>query len=193
MTAGYKLNYKDAPSAVESMYVLDANSDFVDISGNSSGTYDTATQFRYKLENRIIKANYVNIPVALKMKTNEIGYMTYFGEFGANINVLVKSRVKKDEGIQVPVGSNFVNEDLDMTKSTGLFNIGLKIGGGAEYNVSGNTSIFFGVHYNHYFLNALKTNDKYLQKEDALNPGQFKSAGQKATPGAVTLTVGILF
>lgn len=198
LTSSYKLDYKNAPSAGTSSYVLDANSDFVDISGNTDGTYDTSSTFRYNLEQRSFKANYVNIPVLLKMKTNEIGYMTYFGEFGANLNILVQSRVKKDEGVKditpgVTANEAFVNEDLDMTKSAGIFNAGLRIGGGAEYNFSGSTSLFFSLHYNHYFLSTLRTKDKYLQKENLLEAGTYKSAGQKVTPGAISLTVGILF
>lgn len=192
----FKLNYKDASSAGISRYVLNINEEFVELKDN--GVYDTVNQSLYQLHNRKFKGNYINIPLTLKMKTNEIGYMTYFGEFGANINILTKGRVIKDEGVTTPVGgaqTGYIKEDLIMSKSMGLVNLGLKIGGGAEYNFSGSTSMFFALHYNHYFLNALRSNDKYLQKQDLLvtNEVKYKSAGQKVIPGAVTLTLGILF
>ena len=41
-----------------------------------------------KLQNRTIRAQYVNIPLFIKMKTNEIGYLTYFGQFGFGVRAL---------------------------------------------------------------------------------------------------------
>ena len=36
----------------------------------------------YHLKRREFRSSYVNIPLSIKMKTNEIGYFTYFGEVG---------------------------------------------------------------------------------------------------------------
>jgi hypothetical protein len=198
LSAGYKLNYKDGTSAGETRYVLDRNEDFVNISENTNGAYDTTNQTLYTLQNRTLRGNYINIPLSLKMKTNEIGYMTYFGEFGMNLNILTKGKVSKDEGITTPVGgaqTGYIREDLNLTKSMGLVNVGFRIGGGAEYNFSGTTSLFFALHYNHYFLNAIRTKDDFMQKQDLLitDKVEYKSAGQKAVPGAISLTVGVLF
>ncbi len=205
LSSAYKLNYSSGSASATSQYVLRASEEFEDLSEYTNGFNDTTSSLRlFELNSRSIRANYINIPLSLKMKTNEIGYMTYFGEFGVNINILTKGRVIEDDvnfiSLSMPdsvlVRANPVsstNEDLDITKSMGLFNMGVRIGGGAEYNFSGSTSIFFALHYNHYFTNALRTKDKFLQKENVDSPGTFISAGQKALPGAISLTVGILF
>jgi hypothetical protein len=205
LSAAYKLDYSKGSASGTSQYVLKASQEFADLSNYTNGFNDTTSSLRlFELNSRSIRGNYINIPLSLKMKTNEIGYMTYFGEFGVNINVLTKGKVIEDNvgyiGLSSPdsvvLRANPVpstNEDLNITKSMGLFNMGLRIGGGAEYNFSGSTSMFFALHYNHYFINALRTKDKFLQKEDVNKPGSFISAGQKAIPGAITLTVGILF
>ena len=36
------------------------------------------------------------IPLVLKLKTNEIGYFTYYGEFGATLGLKTKSTVDDD-------------------------------------------------------------------------------------------------
>lgn len=188
LSSAYTLNYE--PRA--SYYVLNAENKYVDISSNTQGQYDTANQTKYLLNSRNFRANYVNIPIGLKMKTKEIGYMTYFGEFGGNINVLTKSKAITDK-VNLN-GNNVEITNKIMTSSTGRVTAGIKVGGGAEYNFSGTTSLFCGVYYNHYFTNALRKNDKYLQTPDLLSTsGEYKSAGLVAIPGAVSLTVGILF
>ena len=68
-----------------------------------------------------------------------------------------------------------------------IFRTGLNIGAGAEWNLSGNTSLVFGVTYNLGFSNVLKGESKFLlnTKNEA-----FK---QKATSQNILITVGVLF
>ena len=56
----------------------------------------------YWLKERKYKVNYVTIPIGLKLKTKEIGYLTYFGEFGGNIGIPYKTR----EHLQIWVNFN---------------------------------------------------------------------------------------
>jgi hypothetical protein len=44
----------------------------------------------------------VNIPIILKMKTKEIGYFTYFGEFGAVLGFKTKARVNGISHTKLP-------------------------------------------------------------------------------------------
>ncbi len=127
------------------------------------------------------------------MKTNEIGYLTYFGQFGANIGIKTKARVY-DESKLVSNGNVVNHEKLDLTDGVQPIRFGITIGGGAEYNFSGSTSMFFGLQYNHYFTNTLTTekNEKYLRKYD-FTDNTFNNVGAKALAGSVSLTVGILF
>lgn len=194
-TSSYKLDFAGAPDADRVVYILDKNSELVERKEN--GSFDTLNQKAYAINTRNYKTNYINIPLVLKMKTKEIGYLTYFGQFGANLAFATKTRVK-DSGFELDTTSNkftvsYNNTEINASKSIIPVRAGIVVGGGGEYNFSGSTSLFFALQYNHYFTSYLKSNDKYTQKEDAVTPGKFVSGGYKTLPGSISLTVGILF
>ena len=93
------------------------------------------------------------------------------------------------------LSSNIIeNQDLDHGLGTQLIRTGLVVGGGAEYNISGTTSLFFALHYHYFVTNALtkENNEKFLRKYD-LDNQQFENVGAKSIPGSVSLTIGVLF
>ena len=158
----------------------------------------------YQLKERKYKINYVTLPFSIKMKTKEIGYFTYFGEFGATLGLKTKARVNDicDKLVWDTLTSTFNvidvdypdNTDLDLSKGTQPIRVGLLVGGGAEYNISGTTSFFFALHYHYLVTNAItrEAGEDYLREFNAAT-GQFENVGAKAIPGSVSLTVGILF
>jgi len=91
---------------------------------------------------------YVKIPLALKFKTNEIGYFTYFAQIGIETGINVKANISVEE--------NDINKE-DVADEVRLFNTGYLIGGGAEYSLGGNTSIVLGVQYQNGFVDILNT------------------------------------
>lgn len=141
----------------------------------------------YKLNERIYKTNYVNLPLILKMKTKEIGYLTYFGQFGINAGFRLKAK-SNDEVTQMT--TNFPKSslsDIDNTRDMNMLRMSLCIGGGAEYNLSGSTSLLFGVNFNYGFTNVLDKESDYLLRTDAT------ATKQVAFGRGIGLTVGILF
>src|ERR1044071_4853211 len=93
---------------------------------------DTAgkTFVAYKLNSRLYKTNYVILPLYLKMKTNEIGMMTYYGEFGLISGIRLKSKTT-DDVTQYSAGYPKSSlEDVDNTKDMNLFRFQLHVGGG---------------------------------------------------------------
>jgi hypothetical protein len=143
----------------------------------------------YKLNNRVYKTNYVMLPLYLKMKTNEIGMMTYFGEFGLNSAFRLKSKTT-DEVTQYSTGNpRSTLEDVDNTKDMNILRFALHIGGGFEYNLSGSTSFFAGVAFNYGFSNVLQKDSEYL----STNAATYTPFKQKATANNIALSVGILF
>ena len=128
---------------------------YPDVYSSSSGAYyPGTTTSKYEL-------SYIDIPIMLKLKTNEIGYLTYYGEVGSSIGIKYKARSNwegtYDGGADVISDSA---EDSDVTKETNLFRFPLIIGAGAEYNLSGNTSIVIGIIYNNGFTNAFSWGGK---------------------------------
>lgn len=162
-----------------------------------------------KLTTRKYKLSYVNIPLLLKLKTKEIGYMTYYGEFGGIIGVNTKSKVE-DQYLEVEATTNIDGEITGMNKPdseeklttndyvfddvTQLLRAGLCLGAGAEYNFSGSTSLFFQINWNYFMTNMMKKEEKdnYLRSFNS-NTEKFETVNSKSIPGSFHLTVGILF
>lgn len=107
---------------------------------------------------RTYKLQYIELPLTVKLMTNEIGYMRYFAQvgFSAGFNIAAKADI-----VQAVVFQNAPTlvqdfeelEDENVMDDINLFRIGLVVGAGAEYNFSGNTSLLFGITYNNGFTN----------------------------------------
>ena len=189
------LNYFDdeLPQHEETYYVV---KDFEIVEWESTSTAPDGEIFQ--LLNRKYNLSYVNIPLILKLKTNEIGYFTYFGEFGGLLSLKTNANVE-DRCIPLndtlaPLSSEAVStfDNLDLSQGTQPFRAGLSLGAGAEYNFSGSTSLFFQVNWNYFVTNMLtkQDNEKYLRTFD---DGVFEKLGAKSIPGRVSISVGILF
>lgn len=152
---------------------------------------DTAgkTFVSYKLNDRLYKTNYVVLPLYLKMKTNEIGMMTYFGEFGLLSAVRLKSKTT-DNVTQYASGfPKSTLKDNDNTKDMNIMRMQLHVGGGFEYNLSGSTSLFVSAAFNYGFTNVFQKDSEYL----GTNASTWTPFKQQGTANNVALSVGILF
>ena len=91
------------------------------------------------------KIQYLSVPLGLKFKTNEIGYITYFANLGLNPMVRIKARASDTEAI--------LEKDniLDEIK---FFNINYFILMGVEYSLGGSTAIIGGLGYSSGFTDV---------------------------------------
>ena len=99
-----------------------------------------------------LKLQYVDIPLSLKLRTNEIGYITYLGQIGFDlgINIGAKTAIEVFDA----AGNTFFSaDDEKISDEINLFRAGLVVGAGAEYNISGNTAIVLGLSYHNGFTN----------------------------------------
>jgi long-subunit fatty acid transport protein len=168
------LNFKDSVG-----YELNKDSELVNDPNLNSTSF-------FLLENRSYKVNYVTIPFMVKMHTNEIGYMTYFGQFGLISSL--KTKALANDAIKSPItNTQSSKENLDINSDVSLFRFQLSIGGGAEYNLSGSTSIVFGLNYNLGFSNVLRKNSRHIVDMSGT------AIRQNASAHNIALTVGILF
>ena len=199
------LNYNDESLvAYHPTYYALSNFEFVEWNEGSLPLDTMNVNELYQLKERKYRINYVTLPISLKMKTKEIGYFTYFGEFGANIGLKTKARVDDicDKLVwdTTSLAFNVIdvdhsdNTDIDLGKGTQPIRVGLLVGGGAEYNISGSTSLFFALHYHYFATNALtrEQGEDYLREINE-NTGEFQNVGAKSIPGSVSLTIGVLF
>ena len=135
--------------------------------------------------------NYIHVPITLKLKTNQIGYMTYFARIGFGLGV--NYRAEADEEFKYPgVSETISGSELDYKDEINLLRTSLIIGLGAEYNLSGNTSLVFGASFDNGFNNVLKE-DAY--EEDANGNGIIgpKDKAFKAIQNQIVLNLGIIF
>ncbi|MBK9176192.1 MAG: PorT family protein [Flavobacteriales bacterium] len=130
-----------------------------------------------------VALQYIELPLTVKLMTNEIGYMRYFAVVGAGnaFNVKAKSDqvVAQVDGTRAdgkPIVSTFNElEDESIQDDIAMYKASLIVGAGFEYNFSGNTALMVGVTYNNGFTNILDTD------------------GDKAKAHYLELSVGVFF
>lgn len=154
---------------------------------------DTSKPFaRYMVNGRSYDVNYVNIPITLKMKTKEIGAMTYYAIFGGDLGIRTKAKVKDESPTPlttVPSGFKYSSEDTqDNTKDMNVMRTSLNVGAGFEYNLAGTTSLVVGINYRRGMLPAIKKESEYLLK--GTTDSSFKST---VLGDGLLLTIGMLF
>lgn len=160
-------------------------------------TQDTL-QFFGRLD-RTYRLNYVNVPLLLKMRTNEIGYMTYFGAIGVDVGIRTRARANDDYTWINDVGPSDV-DDTDISDHIRFMKLALNITLGGEYNLSGNTNLYVGIGWHNTFTNIFRNTDanRILEPDDDGNPrllnGQpIPSQQKKAIANYVSLDLGIFF
>lgn len=138
---------------------------------------------------------WLEIPLTLKLKTNQIGYMTYFGQLGLQGGVKLGAKMNGDYSY-VDDQRTVLIENENINDDTRLFNAGLLVGAGAEYNISGNTNILFGITYYRGFTNVLKGN-VYETGEEGLvelsNGAPVIGAKRRAVLSNISLNLGVIF
>ena len=190
----------DPPSPFETFYVLNELDEFQEW-GEQSLTPPSGDV--YQLKSRKFNISYVNVPLILKLKTKEIGYFTYFGEFGGTISFNTKAELidnhRQGEFDSLynftPNVDNYYDSEntLNIDEGTQAIRAGLSVGAGAEYNFSGSTALFFQANWNYFMTNLMvkEDNEKYLRTINDVS--QFESVDSKSIPGSVNITIGILF
>jgi hypothetical protein len=162
----------------------------------------------YQLNERVYKAIYVTIPLVLKLKTKEIGTMTYFGQFGVNSSFRWKATADdkvteiKQSATGVTLGAATDKSKVDVTKDVAFYKAALTFGLGAEMNLSGTTSLTFGLNYNLGFTNFVKGTSDYLAKRTNDANYSYPTSQTNVTTSkmpqvlksnSIALTVGVLF
>lgn len=112
------------------------------------------------------KLNFITVPIGLKLKTNEIGYFSYFTRLGFTNQFTIKSKASSSDGIL---------QDDTIENEIFFYNLFYYFGFGLQYNISKDTALLAGLNYNNGFIN--------MSREDGL----------KMYTRSVSLRVGIIF
>ena len=102
---------------------------------------------------RYFKSTVYEIPLMLKMMTNELGNLPLraYAQVGAGIGYAQKVKVK-DSYLDV-VGNEFVASNKEFSN----LRASLKIGAGAQYAIDQSTRVFAGLYFSHDFLNNINS------------------------------------
>jgi hypothetical protein len=143
-----------------------------------SGAPYTKAEFDYKLQ-------YVQIPITLKLKTNEIGNLIYWGQFGLSPGFMIQNKVTTntvetfyEEGTTSHSPNSGSNDPLDFegreSDGKGKFEdnviplrMSLVLGLGVEFKISGKTAASLGLRFDNGFTDlfwdkAVKGRNNYL-------------------------------
>lgn len=148
---------------------------FYETDSTKFNSFKDDTYYRHTLAT--YRVRYVEIPVLLRLSTNEIGYMTYFAHFGfmPGFKIGAKGSVVDDPS-SPPDGPAKVDEDLG--KDVTFPNMSLAVGIGLAYSLTQTTSLYVSAGFVNGFIDVTD------------NPKGYKS---KAVLNRVPLTVGIWF
>jgi len=103
------------------------------------------------------KSQYLELPLSLKLKTNEIGYMTYFLKFGINPQMLLRAKGSI---------SQHNIEDENFSDELSFFNLGYNISGGFEYSLGASTILLVEAGFMNGIFDATKDKVKGLQTKE---------------------------
>lgn len=139
MQVGLHMDYFFAPNYAFSMGLGINN-----LGGNLS--YADSTDFYSKGEilpvapNQGVKLNlqYLDIPLGLKLKSEELGYATFFLQLGFNPMISLNAKATSEDGTL---------DKHDIQESVHRFNLGYHAGLGVEYQLGGNTALIGGLRW----------------------------------------------
>jgi hypothetical protein len=117
----------------ENGYTLDTRDDIYNITAGSNVKF---------------KGQYINVPLGLKFKTNEIGYSTYYAQLGINGNLKLK-------GVAWEESNGIEKEVLDKSQTHFGF-LSYMFGLGMQYSLGGPSSIQVGLNYSNGMTPAFK-------------------------------------
>lgn len=128
---------------------------------------------------RIYKMKYLEIPLDLKLKTNQIGYFTYFFQIGLRPGFRMEAIAEDEYRSNDPENKSV---DLVEADESQLFHLGFNVGLGAEYQISKSFSAFAGLSYRSGMTDI-------LDGESGLDPNLHESARLRG----ISLSAGFIF
>ncbi|TXB62137.1 PorT family protein [Phaeodactylibacter luteus] len=128
---------------------------------------------------------YVEIPVGLKLRTREFGYIRYFFEpnLGLGFRTQANGDIRNSEDQDACT-------DINIRSDVGLFNVFWGVGGGIEYSVSESTSLVAGLGAQFGFVDVTKDDDLVFVDGSGSNTAKEDSKG---VVRGIVLRLGVMF
>lgn len=150
------------------------------------------------------KLRYVKVPLTFKGMTNKIGHLRYFIEFGGSMGFNYLARMDIKESRTSEEGDpNITEEDYPIKRMVRTFRFNMLIRAGAEYNISGETNLIFGLTYDNGLTNTFNPDNVPTFSEGSgedrkgrplREKGELVSAeDMNAIANDIKINVGVLF
>lgn len=94
--------------------------------------------------------NYITVPIGLKLKTNQIGYFSYYALVGFTNQFNIKAKATSSDG---SLNKDIIDDEIN------LYNLAYHFGIGLEYGISEHTALIFGITYHNGFLDITKSDN----------------------------------
>lgn len=117
---------------------------------NFNQVVEEGTEVKYNLQ-------YMNIPIGLRLQTNQVGYLTYYTDMGFDLRLLIKSTID--------ISAIGIDHENARNEVYGM-NAGWHIGAGLEYELGIDLSLIAGLSYAQDFFDITKDLEDVHQVED---------------------------
>jgi hypothetical protein len=116
--------------------------------------------------NYTYRVQYAELPLSMKMRTNQIGALRIYGQFGVNVGFLMRARaaVTNVPAVFDPEEFFFINRTNDyrfpgdntVDDRVNFFRASVLIGAGIEYLLSGDTHLTLGLRFDNPFTDSYR-------------------------------------
>ena len=103
----------------------------------------------------IYKIKYLAVPIGIKLRTNQIGYISIFTDIGLDPKFVLGGK------LEIP-SQNITKENAD--NELNRLSIGYHVIGGIEYSLGGTTSVVIGINFDSNFTDITKDNGRPAAK-----------------------------
>ncbi|WP_235964593.1 porin family protein [Pedobacter gandavensis] len=128
---------------------------------NPADGNNVAYDLRYRLQ-------YIEVPLTIKLKTNKIGPLRWYGQFGISndFNIGAKQNAQ--------MAGKKVENDRNISDYTKFYRAGMVVAAGGEYDLDDRTSVAIGLTFNNGLTNIVKDGDRRAKNHYVgLNLGVF--------------------
>lgn len=205
----------DAAANYQVYYFRDESDDLVKPAGKLSEIKES--DILCHLKERKVSSTFVTIPFILKLSTKELGGLKYYGMFGAEVGIRLKTTstetyyetgkfVKDSLGnMNYTKLTDFYIKPTDETSVTGVninkdafvipVRVGFNAGLGAEYRLSGTTAVFLNANFFYGLTPSMRPESKYMFYKTDVSGGEIKYSyvKQKLSQSAVRVSIGVMF
>jgi hypothetical protein len=190
---GLRLGFNWGPQVeiiLNETFLISTGVDINYSTGKLTGRADRSPGSAYNFA-QVYKMRFIELPLMIKGRTKEIGHMRYFMSFGLSAGFRYKANTEFTEEFN---GTEITTPNTNANAYINVFRGALLVGGGVEYNISGNTSLVASIVFNNGLTNILKDQQKVNPLTGENYPlDDFNFVREKGINNHMMLNVGILF